>query len=1322
MKRNISSISCRCYCLFFILIFGFVRASEQSPQFKKEFLIANNQQGEEFTSLEAVQQTIREQNLTDSAIISIHFHVLNLSTEIVFSHLDFLRLIGSNKTTEITCNTTNTGILFHNVSSLEINNVTFISCGRQVRNYYKPNYYSALTLMGCVMVVISNLTVRNSNGVGMMILKHQGESIAIISSVFEDNNITSDGKVQPDKLGGGGVYVYFDTQYLGTSISVIFHNCTFKNNMAHTRYYQSIFTDLVGRDFEGYGRGGGLFLAFEQDMHSTVVNTTISDCNFIGNLAFIGSGLSINMKKVHEQSIIVLILDTNFINNGCNYTNRGVGIGGGIHLSFNSCNRSVITSNITIRNVHIISNCAQHGGGVFIYSHKQNSNKQSNLLFDKCTFKNNTAITGSALDTSPDILERLSSGYMIIPTFKSCEFLGNYVQVNTDHYENGVQRNAGIATLYASLCDVVFEGLTLFKDNKGTAIYIVNGNANFHQGSARFENNHGLDGGALALIGVSSFVVGPSNTYEFTKNEALHRGGAIFVQMIDNHEFHLSKSCFIQYKSDTPLASLWDTNISFIQNHATLGQSIYTTSVFPCQIINNASNGTFADYVRTDTTMAFESRGISFDDQRNITEHVATDGGKLCVNQVNENSVSQLSVVPGHYQNHGVRIYNDLNMLVSEPLRTAISKNDNCTVQLASSSLFTMDKVKLLGQPGSRTTISLQTVSPRQDYITLSIELLECPPGFNIHSDRCECDALSYVGILGCNKTHSYLTPGFWAGLIEDETTVNVTQLATSTCPQGYCSTQSNSIKVVLPRNRSLLEETICGKNNRRGVLCGSCIKNYTVYFHSIDNRCRVQHLCHLGWLFYIISELIPVTLVFVTVVVLNISFTSGAVNGFILFSQLLVSIDIDASGIIQLPKSTYHAINGYTIIYGFLNLDFFHSNATSFCLWKHASTLDVIAFKYITIAYALLLVVSVVLFMNKCGGRCLGKCCRITTIKSSVIHGISAFFIVCYSQAVKTSLNLLNGHSLELNRNQGESNVNFTLSKRIWLNGDLKYFGKVHLYYAIPALFCLLTIGILPPLLLLIYPLLNKVFDILRIGDSRAVKFLFRWLIPVNTLKPLLDSFQGCFKDNLRFFAGLYFLYRWSALLAYTISSKFFVAYMVTQGSFTIMLVIHALFQPYISRVCNIIDTFLFADLVFINFITLIHYSIFRSEEAKLMYKLEVKNSAALQMVLVYTPLVLFTFYVSIQTIKLLLRCCKNICGIKTVASNTFSDESDIGMRPLRMFIQNFGLNSEYRQSSDLPHRLMISESNDADCFKDTDHENIQRGCYRKADTLVTY
>jgi hypothetical protein len=92
------------------------------------------------------------------------------------------------------------------------------------------------------------------------------------------------------------------------------------------------------------------------------------------------------------------------------------------------------------------------------------------------------------------------------------------------------------------------------------------------------------------------------------------------------------------------------------------------------------------------------------------------------------------------------------------------------------------------------------------------------------------------------------------------------------------------------------LDKSVCG-DTRFGIVCGKCQDGYTVHFHSPGFLCKpAQPLgCKLGWLFYILSELVPVTVVFITVLVLNISFTSGAINGFILFSQLLASFDLSA-------------------------------------------------------------------------------------------------------------------------------------------------------------------------------------------------------------------------------------------------------------------------------------------------------------------------------------------------------------------------------------------------------------------------------------------
>ena len=66
----------------------------------------------------------------------------------------------------------------------------------------------------------------------------------------------------------------------------------------------------------------------------------------------------------------------------------------------------------------------------------------------------------------------------------------------------------------------------------------------------------------------------------------------------------------------------------------------------------------------------------------------------------------------------------------------------------------------------------------------------------------------------------------------------------------------------------------------------------------------------------------------------------------------------------------------------------------------------------------------------------------------------------------------------------------------------DIKYFTGRHLVYAIVAILCEVIIVIGLPLFLLLEPFLRRRVNLVRI-------------------KPLLDQFQGCYKDKYRWFAA---------------------------------------------------------------------------------------------------------------------------------------------------------------------------------------------------------
>ena len=422
--------------------------------------------------------------------------------------------------------------------------------------------------------------------------------------------------------------------------------------------------------------------------------------------------------------------------------------------------------------------------------------------------------------------------------------------------------------------------------------------------------------------------------------------------------------------------------------------------------------------------------------------------------------------------------------------------------------------------------------------------------------------------------------------------------------------------------------------------------------------------------------------MVFITVLVLNISFTSGAINGFIFFAQLLDTLNVDAFGIITYPPAISILSQGYQVIYGFFNLDFFNIDALSFCLWSSTTALDMLAFKYITIVYALLLVVSVVLLTHRCGGRYFGKCCRITKLKTSVIHGISTFLVICYAQCIKVSLTLLQGYTYALQRGN-----RMNVPTVVFLNANLPYFTGRHLLYAIPALFFLLTLGIVPPLLLLAYPLLNKMLALCGIEDSKLVNCTSKFL-PIGSLKPLLDSFQGCFKDNLRFFAGLYFIYRWIPFIvdANTYSNSTF--YLIVEIVLVSILTLHAVCQPYVIQAHNVVDILLLFNLAIINAISFGNY--YRSRNYGQRRQNETDAWSAVQLVLIYLPAFILTVYVLISGYSYF---SKEFGWTKQI-----SNQGKKGSR-LRSIVRHFSSSDiENPNEEELPHRLTSpSEYNNA-------------------------
>ena len=126
---------------------------------------------------------------------------------------------------------------------------------------------------------------------------------------------------------------------------------------------------------------------------------------------------------------------------------------------------------------------------------------------------------------------------------------------------------------------------------------------------------------------------------------------------------------------------------------------------------------------------------------------------------------------------------------------------------------------------------------------------------------------------------------------------------------------------------------------------------------------------------------------------------------------------------------------------------------------------------------------------------------------------------------------------------------------------GNIDYLSMAHLPYAFPAFVVFLVVCLPPPILLIWYPSGRRAVSKATskcTGESNCHVNLpyscLRFSL-IDKMKPLLDSFQSCYKDNCRFFAGLQFMYRLIILGTFNFSISPLVFYILVDTEMVLML-----------------------------------------------------------------------------------------------------------------------------------------------------------------------
>ena len=1024
--------------------------------------------------------------------------------------------------------------------------------------------------------------------------------------------------------------------------SILFYKCNnfivskvnFSNNNGYGlvlndssgQMLQNIFSNNGIKNFEAdvsKMTGGGLHIVQYNARHTTI---GIFGSQFINNsAASIGGALYINLGNC--ANFFLTIAGSNFIGNTAGTAGGAVGF----IIENRKCNDNgtlPLGFRITMLNCTITNNMAKFGGGVVIrITHYADDALKNIINFRLCYFIGNKAIDSSAIDINGRV-EKVYQSLKNAVRINQCYFIGNIAGLNNNQQE--IRGKLFKATLFATNAFVYFSVKVIFSNNTGTALYAVNSRVHIvRHAHIRFFNNTGDKGGAILLAedSVIDFYEHSPSLIEISKNKALLGGGIYIQSTINVHE----GTCFI-FK---PRSSI--ITFQFRDNNATsesFGHDIFASTLQDC----------VHSYGGNTSTLFTSGKMGKFNFSSSIPPGpppVATAPVTLSINE------KELVPYPGIPYNMTITQKDEFNNSITNlqlfPLSATLQIEDNSPLKIGlTHSIANNYIIVFKGTVRDKATLLLQTTE-YSARLFINITLYQCPPGYTFLTDTCHCYSNYYYGILHCleDSNAAVIDTGLWAGYIGEK-------FGTADCVTNLCDYHnSNSTKHgehILPLNYSLLNDHVCA-SHRNGVLCGSCITGYTTYLHSPSYHCGESTHCQYGPLLYIVSEIIPVTGIFLVILFFNINLTSGALYSFIFYSQVVNS---------HYGNTIYQSYNGpllylfraFKIIYGIFDLEIFEIDQLSFCLFKDATIMDLMLIKYLTTLYALLLIIITILVLKFNSFHCCIKLCHKCgrrNIRGSIVNALTAFLVLCYFHCLVITL-----HILVPSYVMGENEI--TLKTVPLYNGDMSYMSDDHLKYVTPAIICLMVIILPPPIILLSEPLLVRVSGVLNIRRNAVTYTLHRLRMK---LKPFLDSFQGCFKDNCRCFAGLFFVYRIILVLIpiYFSDGKFW-NIMTKEVLILCILLLHCMCAPFQKKFHNHIKSFLLIDLILIN---TLHFAPLNSDNSTTTLV------AVFQVVLMSLPLVYLLCYIGCYI------CCTKQC-IKTRINTIMNNDDDDDEFPARL------------------------------------------------------
>ena len=447
-----------------------------------------------------------------------------------------------------------------------------------------------------------------------------------------------------------------------------------------------------------------------------------------------------------------------------------------------------------------------------------------------------------------------------------------------------------------------------------------------------------------------------------------------------------------------------------------------------------------------------------------------------------------------------------------------------------------------------------------------------------------------------------------------------------------------------VPSDIRELEDALCGRLNRRGLLCSKCKDGFGYPMYPNLGKCVdcPPNLYARNWTLYFFISYGPLTLFLMLVIFLRINAASPPLNAFVFISQIITQPPF-TRGFIDALNESFLSERGKMFmrflfsLYGIWNLDFFITMIPPFCL-PLDKIADIVSLTSLVAFYPLVVLillyacielhsrgVRVIVWLWKPFYPYYVRFRRHCDIRASVIDAFATFLLLFYVKILFVSFDVCAPSHL-MNKNGS------TIRLVSYFDASLVLTPKASIVLSIITIcLVLLFFTLLPLLLILLYPC------------GFCQKCLTHCKLNFQSLHFLMNAFNGHFKDgtkstfDCRFFAAIFLFMRILISIEYvTIYSNYHTSVIVTCTALAIAI---AVVQPYRKQYAH----FNSLDPLVIFFLICWLVSFEGTHLATGTHLSHQHISIALSLISLILPLV---FFVALFLKKTLLIKLQNLCS----------------------------------------------------------------------------